>query len=171
MTTPQKKCHTCGGIWFWSDFTAGALKCIECVPPPQKPKRGPGIIQPDGWLLTAEAVTQHIEDTNRRAALTRIVKDLGEGWSLIKRPGLIISTHEPIVPAQVPCMRDVPDDMMIRPGDPMWVDNEVVERAIEKHRRAEQTSVGRVEGVKADVRGSQAKRAARNPPRSAGKGD
>lgn len=158
-------CPKCGGIWFWSDFSAGALKCLECVPPPKNPKRGPGIIQPDGSLISAAEVTAHILDSGHRALIAGLVKILGPQWTYVKKPGLVIPLNIPIEVGSTSTVGEVPEELVIRPGDPLWVDRAVIERAIESHRRVEQTAESRPETTKGEVLASQLKRAALNPPK------
>jgi hypothetical protein len=129
-------------------------------------RRGPGIVQPNGDLLTADSITLHIANTIARAAVLRATKDLGAGWMLVKKPGLVITPLAPpaVIAHELTC-NDVPDHLVIRPGDPEWVDWAVVERAIAAHLQLQQTAPSRAEGVKGEVAVKQTKRIALAPSR------
>jgi len=157
-------CSTCRGIWFWSEFSVGSLRCVACTPPTEKLKRGPGIIQPDGSLLTPESVTAHIESTIVAARLARARSKVGPGWKHLRNVGVVIvpALRQGVAPCRK--MSDVPDAVVIRPGDPDWVDRRVIERAVAK-RRTKTRGKTKATALATDVATSQAVRIAHKPKR------
>lgn len=170
MANSEMKACPCGSIWFWSKHIAGALLCTQCHPPVQPIKQGPGIIQPDGKLLTGPAVTKSILELNRQGTIAQAARFLGPAWRHVSSVGLLISPRPPqkrVLPTMSAC--DVPSQLVIGPGDRGWVSRADEDAAILAHAQLERAARPMVEKrtvVKGDVSDEQAKRKARSPKRS-----
>jgi hypothetical protein len=127
-------CSVCDGIWFWSEFSVGSLRCVTCSPPTKRLKIGPGIIQPDGSLLTRQSVTESIRQLAEAAGLISAREAVGPGWTHVRTLGVVVVPSLRQVVA--PCRRcaDVPCSVVIQPGDPDWVDRQVIDRAVARRR-------------------------------------
>lgn len=157
---------SCGSIWFWSKWAAGnVISCCVCDPIPEgvKPRRGPGILQDDGSILTPKLVTKSIEKANRAGDLKLAAEELGGGWKPFRFTGAVSSPPARRLTAAFSLQR-LPDELVISPGDDAWVDMVEVERRREREATLSPT-VGA--GIPAVVTGtaSRNKRLARKAAR------
>lgn len=159
-------CPQCGGVVFYSPFLAGRVYlCLICDPPlgAHPPKQGPGIIQPDGTLLTAGSITNSIRQLAAAGQLAAAKGSLGPEWVEISSPKVLASVNWPTTgsPWSPPRgLNDVPDSILLLPGDPMWVDRAVEDAARAAHAERAQLAAesSRPQSKKSDVSSNQAAR-------------
>jgi len=123
---------------------------------------GPGIVQPDGSLMTGAAITKTIELLNAEGRRRSVAAILGDRWEYSRRQRSLIPVLMLPAVGSVRSLDAVPEVCVIRPGDPEWVDlpAKMAVPATPPAKMATQPTTD-----KAEVASRQSARKSRTPPK------